>query len=181
MKKWKIILPVFLVCVLGAVLYYCFIWPAPFTDQMRAEIPLTAQDGVRFGSSARKVAAAYGAPVETEKNTDTGRTYRSYRADILDSSAEIDCGFITINGWLVEMDIRWELASPEEARALFGRVTDTIAERYLDDPNYFFREEEVYPDADLRVVMGLEYGATGIYYTIELTDSTLRVICFDQY
>ena len=148
---------------------------------MRAEIPLTARDGVRFGSSARKVAAAYGEPLETEKNSETGRTWKTYRADILDSSAEIDCGFITINGWLVEMNIRWELASPEEARALFGRVTDTIAEWYRDDPEYFFREEEAYPDTDLRVVMGLEYGATGIYYTIELMDSTLSVRCFDFY
>ena len=179
MKKWKIILPVFLVCVLGAVLYYCFIWPAPLSEQARADIPLVSQDGVRFGSSARTVAAAFGAPLETEKDSETGRTYRTYRADMLDRSADVRCGFA---GWsLIEMDIRWELASPEEARALFGRVTDTIAERYRDDPEYFVREEEPNTDAALRVVMGLEYGATGIYYTIELTDSTLSVKCFDFY
>lgn len=179
MKKWKILLAVLLVCVLGAVLYYCFIWPAPLSEQARADIPLVSQDGVRFGSSARKVAAAFGAPLETEKDSETSRTYRTYRADMLDRSADVRCGFA---GWsLIEMDIRWELASPEEARALFGRVTDTIAERYRDDPEYFVREEEPYSDAELRVVMGLEYGATGIYYTIELADSTLSVRCFDFY
>ena len=178
MNKWKILLPVLTVCLLGVTLYRLFIWPAPFTDQMRAEIPLTAQDGVRFGSSARAVAAAYGKPVETEKDTDSGRTHRSYRADILDSSADIRCGFAA--GRLVEMVIRWELASAEDAQILCKSVEDMIQER-CGRENGFWCEEAEEPNGDRSVKMGIDYGATGIYYTIKLSDSTLSVTCFDQY
>ena len=178
MKKWRILLAILIVCVLGAFLYYGFIWPAPFSEHARAEIPLVSQDGVRFGSSGRAVSAAFGAPVETEKNSDTGRTWRTYRAVILGSSADIRCGFAA--GRLVEMDIRWELASAEDAQILCKSVADMIQER-CGRENGFWCEEAEEPNGDRSVKMGVDYGATGIYYTIELSDSTLSVTCFDQY
>ncbi len=180
MKKWKIILPVLIVCALGTVLYYCFMWSASPSEQAREDIPIVSQEGIRFGSPARKVDSAFGAPLETVKNVcDTADTLKTYRTVILGNSADVTCYF-TVRNRLWDMDIRWELASAAEARALCQTVEDMITECYGRESGFWCEEAEE-PNGDRSVTMGVEYGATGICFSIERTDATLSVSCLDQY
>ena len=173
-KKWFLysIVVFFVICAL----ILCFFVRAPKID-----IPFFSQDEICFGSSSWEAARAFGTPIATTGNVaDTDKTSREYRTTILGHDAVITGHFSPLDQ-LVNLAIQWECDSETEARALFSAVYGSISERYSCEPGFHCEETGENAIGYRTVIMGVNYGATGIDFRLEWQGTAVTVRCNHLY
>ena len=172
----KVLLCLLLLLLVVCVCIFFFIVKAP-----RIEIPFLAQGEVCFGSSSREIEKFLGAPIETEKHVcDTNQTAKYYRATILGNEADVTCHFSPIDQ-LVTLKIDWELDSEEKATELYSSVSNSISKRYSNDSGYYCYEDDNTALDDNLLKMGVNFGATGIDYSLNLQGTLFSVVCTHLY
>lgn len=167
-KLWRALLAVclilFIACAFSVKRHYI-------------EIPFIPQQGIGFGASSQKADAVFGAPTKTEKNVcDTGQTMRVYESFILDKNAVITCYF-TPGNKLIEMDIRWETDSIEDAHRLMDGVTHTITDTYRDYEGFYNSEMRSDSSGVESIALGVDNGAAGFQYAVDRMDMTVNLQC----
>lgn len=151
-----------------------------FADAQRGRkyaIPLFENDPVHFGDSPQTITQTIGRePFDREESTVSPETWEYYRVQILDTDAILSCTYW--NSWnlsqLTQVSFRLEADSPEQAEALFVQAQRMLEETYQNDAEYFIDEPET-RDGVLRQSLGLNWGATGIFCSLELDGTTLRI------
>ena len=139
------------------------------------EILFIPQQGFGFGASSQKADAVFGAPTKTEKNVcDTGQTMRVYESFILDKNAVITCYF-TPGNKLIEMDIRWETDSIEDAHGLMDGITHIITDTSRDFEGFYKSETKSDSSGVASISLGVNSGATGLIYSVDRTDVAVNL------
>ena len=137
--------------------------------------PIPLVDGLSFGVSPQRTKALLGAPLETEENAyDTGKTAYTYQAEVLGQEAKVSCLFLD-GKELTDVQINWENCDDN----LFQDICAALNDYYSQKANFFQRTEETDVRGSTCITMGIDNGATGIFYTITKTGKTVFLSCID--
>ena len=152
------------------VLLFCL---TVFYTDSAAAIPLL--DGLRFGSTPKQVTRQLGESFEISHDAaGTGKTVYRYKTAVFGHEAVVTCYFLN-NRRLTETSITWNTNNADLYNQIYTCLYD-----YYSGNKYFFEEDTQMIDTQSKIFMGLDRGATGLYYTIISTTEFLTVQCVDN-
>lgn len=144
------------------------------------EIPFFKPDHVYFGDPPRK--AIPNIAGETVERTDlsriTNKTVYSFDTVVLGTKAQTGCYF-SDDSYLTEIHFVFPMMERKETRKLFDGVVAIIQNEYQNDPAFFCGEIEQTNENTYDISLGLNFGATGIFYTVSVEDNKLFITCID--
>ena len=136
--------------------------------QFKKPIPLA--EGLHWGMSPLQTTRLLGDAYEISRNTgDTPNTCYHYRAIILEQEAEITC-FFWKNIMLTQIHIRWDGNTSE----IFTQAYNSLYSYYQSDEDFYINTKD-----DHQISMGIDNGATGLFYTIKKEDTSVTIVCVD--
>ena len=147
----------------------------------RYAVPFFEQDHVCFGDPPKKVIPDIpGTSVERRPLVVTDKTLYSYKTTVMGEESLVDC-FFWNDRYLTSIDFLFFEMEEEQTKALFDHAVQILQDEYQDDPNYFCDDLIINDESNYRIGLGLSFGATGIFYTVGVSDNILSITCDDLY
>ena len=164
MKKVSIIAIVALVVIIPLLI---------FVFSGKGNIPIPLVEGLSWKSTPKQTAQLLGEPLEEWLDTNvTGKNIYVYRANVLGHEASVRV-FFAKNKTLTDLYFTWENCDEDFS----DQVYECIYSYCSKDKNFYVEESDYPPNYEKNISMGINNGATGIYYSIEQEGTTVRVIC----
>ena len=159
MKKVSIIAIIVLVVVIPLLI---------FVFSGNGNIPIPLVEGLSWKSTPKQTAQLLGEPVEEWLDSNvTGKNIYVYSANVLGHKASVEVFFLN-DKEPTNIYFTWEHCDED----FFDQVYECIYSYCSNDKNFYIKE---YNKKD--VLLGINNGATGIYYTIKQNGTTVEVIC----
>ena len=147
----------------------------------RYAVPFFERDHVCFGDPPKKVIPDIpGTAVERRPLVVTNQTLYAYKTTVMGTEAQVCCFFLNDHS-LTNLTFLFSEMEGEQTKALFDRAVQILQDEYRDDPNYFCGDLIIHDESNYRIDLGLNFGATGIFYTVDVSDNILSITCDDLY
>ena len=89
--------------------------------------------------------------------------------------AYVICWFLDDKN-LTEVSVRWS----EQDTALFEQVYNCLYEYYSSHKDFFVKDTMESDELNGRVSIGIDNGATGLFYSIQTAEDGLYILCVDN-
>ena len=149
----------------------------PYTARRPAEIPVLSEYGLCYGDSPGTAAGKLGSSLGEREDLEGGVSVYPCPAVVLDKHAELSL-FFHHNRSLNSVDITINVDSPEAADALRLQAETRLREAYREYGNFICGKVQDSADGK-RQSMALDYGAEGIFYTLQSFPDRLTIRCED--
>ena len=162
-----------IVCaVLLGILFVCV---SAFHLMSAKEIPFL--NGVRFGMSPKQAEKHLGECFEIYGEAEKGeKIARSYRTNVMGHDAYVICWFLD-DKILTELSVNWS----EQDTALFEQVYNCLYEYYSGHEDFFVKDTMESDELNGRVSIGIDNGATGLFYSIQTAEDGLYILCVNNF
>ena len=171
MKKFFLVLfIVFLVFVdVVSSFYSLFLWAnALSTAEVRK--PVAILEDVSFGATRFQALRTYGIPSRTEKHAEAATILYGYQTELNGFPSEITLGFVSERRFLPYQLASVHITFPDLPKEKIPEVFQYYTEYFQKSlPNANFSYEKSQTN------VSLDFGATGIYYTISIKDDTVEI------
>jgi len=149
----------------------------PYTARRPAEIPVLSEYGLRYGDSPGAAAGKLGLSLGEQEELEGGVSVYACPAVVLGRPAELSLYFYH-NRSLSSVDITISADSPEAADALRAQAEDRLREAYREYGNFICGKVQDSADGK-RQSLALDYGAEGVFYTMQSFPDRLTIRCED--
>lgn len=147
----------------------------------RYAVPFFEQDHVCFGDPPETVIPDVpGTSVQRRPLVVTNQTLYSYKTTVMGTEAQVCCFFLNDHS-LTSITFLFSEMEEAQTKAVFDRAVQILQDEYRDDPKYSCGELIVRDENNYRISLGLNFGATGIFYTVDVSDNILSITCDDLY
>ena len=149
----------------------------PYTARRPAGIPVLSEYDLRYGDGPGAVSGKLGSSLGEREDLEGGVSVYACPAVVLDRPAELSL-FFYHNRSLSSVDITINVDSPEAAEALRVQAEARLREAYREYGNFICGKVQNSADGK-RQSLALDYGATGVFYTMHSFPDRLSIRCED--
>lgn len=138
-------------------------------------IPLFPEEYVFYCMTPWEASLTFGPAQDlTQSVCDTPDTGYHYVCPVLGQEADVEC-FFTGDSHLHTVSVKWSLASAEEANALYEEVLSQIRGKHSSNDDFYEKSKPEPEGAAQTTSIGVNYGATGVSYSVSVEGCTVSV------
>ncbi len=173
MKKYfRLIIPIAII-VASTVFAFFFV-------RKTLRIPVGIIDRIYYDMTPSRLKKVLGEPQSITDNLDRfAETIYDYTVDIDGIPVEMSFSFVN-NKKLTAIHALVEAEDSIDAGKIFELWQSKLYAAYKDEKGFYYDEKQKTSDTDYEVELGTHHGATGIYCTISVKESVVRLSCINM-